>query len=82
MIFLSFKDITEKGIEKNIGFLKQEEWFQAYVNNEKHNKLIANNTRVRKEIGNINIEKMSKTKYYKRQQKRVENLINKKSLAT
>jgi len=79
MIFFSFKDITEEEIENNIKYLEQEKWFQAYLNNDKYNKLIANNTTIRKVIGSININKMSKPNYHKRQQIRVEKVINKQT---
>ena len=72
IISFSFKDITEEDIEKNMLYLKQEKWFQEFLNDKKYNKLITDNTDVRKVIGSINIKKMSKPKYSKGQQKRIE----------
>lgn len=36
IIFSSFKDINEEDIEKNINFLKQENWFQIYLDDIKY----------------------------------------------
>lgn len=47
IILCLYKDITEEEIEKNIKYLKQEKWFQAYLLNEKHTELISYNTKVR-----------------------------------
>lgn len=79
IILCLFKDITEKGIDKNIMYLKQEKWFQAYLLNEKHTELICHNTKVRNVIGSMNIEKMSKPLYNRRIQNRIARIINKQS---
>lgn len=79
IILCLFKDITEEEIEKNIKYLKQEKWFQVYLLNEKHTELISHNTKVRNVIGSMNIEKMSKSTFNRRVQKRIERVINKQS---
>ncbi|MFJ7970905.1 hypothetical protein [Psychrobacillus sp. NPDC096389] len=79
IILCLFKDITEEEIDKNIKYLKQEKWFQAYLLNEKHTELISYNTKARNVIGSMNIKKMSKSTYSRRQQKRIERVINKQS---
>ena len=79
MIFFSFKDITEEDIEKNIEYLKHNMWFQDFLDDEKYNKLIVDNTDVRKVIGSIEAKKMSKPKYNKNQQKRIKRELEKQS---
>lgn len=53
-------------IERNIKYLKQESWFQEFLNNEEYNELIIKNSDVRTVVGSINIKKMSKPKYNKK----------------
>jgi hypothetical protein len=57
VIFFSFKDITEGDIENNLESLKHNEWFQDFLDDEKYNKLILNNTNVRRVIGSIDSKK-------------------------
>ncbi|GAQ19774.1 keratin, type II cytoskeletal 2 oral-like [Oceanobacillus picturae] len=57
VIFFSFKDITEEDIENNLESLKHNEWFQDFLHDEKYNKLILNNTNVRRVIGSIDTNK-------------------------
>lgn len=57
VIFFSFKDITEEDIENNLESLKHNEWFQDFLDDEKYNKLILNNTNVRRVIGSIDTNK-------------------------
>lgn len=77
IILCLFKDITEEKIDKNIKYLRQEKWFQAYLLNEKHTELISHNTKVRNVIGSMNIEKSSKPSYNRSQQNRIKRVINK-----
>jgi len=77
IIFFSFKDITNEEIEKNISFLKKKKWFQKFLDNKEYSRLIQNNTVVRKTIGSINLKKMVKPNYNKRQQKRLKRALEK-----
>lgn len=77
IIFFSFKDITEDEIERNIEYLKQEQWFQQYLNDEKYKTLIIENVNVRKAIGRINTKKLSNIKYSEKQRRLIERELQK-----
>ena len=73
----SMKDVTDEEIEKNIKFLNKYEWFQSYLDNEEHRKLIKENDDVRFVIGKINIEKMKKNSYRNKSKKKIEVILQK-----
>lgn len=77
LIFSSMKDVTEEEINNNIEFLKQYEWFQAYIDNEQHNKLINENDKVRHVIGKINSDKMWRSTYQNKYRKKVAVILQK-----
>ncbi|MGN7410050.1 hypothetical protein [Sporosarcina sp. SAFN-010] len=79
IIFSFLKEITEEEIEKNIAYIKREEWFQAYLKDDKYNELIFNNIKVRHIIGTFNIKKMSRSRYHRKHQKRIERAMVKYS---
>ena len=76
-IISSVKDVTEEEIEKNIKFLNKYEWFQSYLENEEHRKLINENDDVRFVIGKMNIEKMKKDSYRNKSKKKIEVILQK-----
>ena len=71
----SMKDVTDEEIEKNIKFLNKYEWFQSYLDNEEHRKLINENEDVRFIIGKINIEKMKRNSYRNKSKKKIEVIL-------
>lgn len=71
VIFSFLKEVTEDEIEKNIAYLKQEEWFQEYLSCNRYRELIFNNSKVRHIIGTFNLEKMSKMRYHRKYQNRI-----------
>lgn len=77
LIFSSKKDITEEEIEKNIKFLNKYDWFQSYLDNEEHRKLINENDDVRFVIGKMNIEKMKKESYRNNYKQKIEVILQK-----
>lgn len=79
LIFSSMKDVTEEEINKNIEFLKQYKWFQAYIDNVQYNKLINENDKVRQLIGKINIEKMWRNSYQNKYRKKLELMVQKQT---
>ncbi len=62
---------SEKEVNKNIEYLKQENWFQNLLKNEKYSELIKRNSAVRIKIASININKMENSKYNNKQKKKV-----------
>lgn len=79
ILFTLTKDVTEEEIEKNINFLKEYQWFQKYLDNGQPENLIMNDKDVRFVIGKLNSEKMKKNTYYKKQQKKIQKVLLKKS---
>ena len=79
LIFSSMKDVTEEEINKNIEFLKQYKWFQAYIDNVQYKKLINENDKVRQLIGKINIEKMWRNSYQNKYRKKLELMVQKQT---
>ena len=79
LIFSSMKDVTKEEINKNIEFLKQYKWFQAYIENVQCNKLINENDKVRHIIGKINIEKMWRNSYQNKYRKKLEMMLQKQT---
>lgn len=79
MIFSFLKEITEEEIDKNLSFLMKENWFRRYLEDDKYNDLIFNNSKVRHVIGTINLEKMPRSRYYRKHQKRIEIALEKNS---
>lgn len=75
VIFSFLKEVTEDEIEKNIAYLKQEEWFQDWLACDKYRELIFNNSKVRHIIGTFNIKKMSKIRYHRKYQNRIETAL-------
>ena len=69
------KDVTDEEIEKNIKFLNKYEWFQSYLDNEEHRKLINENEDVRFIIGKINIEKMKRNSYRNKYKKKIDVIL-------
>jgi hypothetical protein len=78
-LFSLTKDVTEEEIEKNINFLKEYQWFQKYLDNDKFENLIMNDKDVRFVIGKLNSEKMKKNAYYKKHQIKIQKELLKKS---
>ncbi|WOV85791.1 hypothetical protein PGH26_07620 [Sporosarcina jeotgali] len=58
MILSFLKEITEEEIDKNLSFLMKENWFQTYLEDDKYNDLIFNNSKVRHVIGTLISEKL------------------------
>ncbi len=79
MILSFIKEITEEEIDKNLSFLVQENWFQTYLEDDNYNDLIFNNSKVRHVIGTLNFEKMPRSRYYRKHQKRIEIALEKNS---
>ncbi|REB05152.1 hypothetical protein DVB69_15415 [Sporosarcina sp. BI001-red] len=79
IIFSFLKEVTEEEIEKNIAYLKQEEWFQKYLEDDKYNELIFDTIEVRHIIGAFNSKKMSQSRYHRKHQKRIERELEKHS---
>ncbi|WP_075617208.1 hypothetical protein [Paenisporosarcina indica] len=79
LIFSSMKDVTEEEINKNIEFLKQYKWFQAYIDDVQRNKLINENDKVRHIISKINIEKMWRNTYQNKYRKKLELMLQKQT---
>ncbi|MDW0118573.1 hypothetical protein QTL97_16730 [Sporosarcina thermotolerans] len=79
LIFSSMKDVTEEEINKNIGFLEQYEWFQAFIDDVHTNKLILENDKVRHVIGKIDIEKMWKNSYRNKFRKKLKVVLQKQT---
>ena len=78
-LFTLTKDVTEEEIEKNINFLKEYQWFQKYLDNDKFENLIMIDKDVRFAIGKLNSEKMEKNAYYKKHQIQIQKVLLKKS---
>ena len=71
------KDITDEEIEKNIKFLNKYEWFQSFLENKEHKKLIKENDDVRFIIGKINIKKMKRNTYRNKYKKKLQVILQK-----
>ena len=78
-LFTLTKDVTEEEIEKNINFLKEYQWFQKYLDNDKFENLIMNDKDVRFAIGKLNSEKMKKNAYYKKHQIKIQKVLLEKT---
>lgn len=78
-LFTLTKEVTVDEIEKNINFLKEYQWFQKYLENDKFENLIMNDKDVRFAIGKLNSEKMKKNAYYKKHQIKIQKVLLKKS---
>lgn len=77
-IFLSMNGLMERATEHTIEYLRDELWFQEYLDNENYNQLIEKNRKVRRIICTINTNKMTKyTTYHNRQRKRIEDVMEK-----
>lgn len=81
VIFSFLKDITEEEIDKNIHSLKKVDWFQAMLQNQSYEKLIAEDTDVRFVIGKLNMDKMKKTAYHDKSKAKIAKALVQKTNA-
>ncbi|MFC5772837.1 hypothetical protein [Ectobacillus antri] len=79
-LFPFTKDVTEEEIEKNIHFLKKYQWFQSYLKDDKFKSFIMKDKDVRFVIGKLNSEKMDQDQYHKKQRKKLQQILRKKSI--
>ena len=77
------KQVTEDEIVRNIHFLKEEKnvWFQERLADVQYKKLIIHDWDVRTMIGQFEPNKMKRPSYLLRQQKRIDNLLQKKLIS-
>ena len=75
------RQVTEEEIVRNIRYLKEEKnsWFQELLANETSQKLIIHDWDVRTMIGQFEPQKMKRSFYMMRQQKRIDTLLLRKS---
>ncbi|ALC91673.1 hypothetical protein AM500_19205 [Bacillus sp. FJAT-18017] len=78
LIFPFTKEVTEEEIERNIYFLKEYQWFQKYLDDDKFKNLIMEDEDVRFVIGTLNSKKMKKKTYYDKYQKKFQKILLKK----
>lgn len=74
-IWGSSLEAFERDIEANIDYLKQEQWFRAYLADDTYEQLITKNKRVRRIIGLVNTRKLSSPAYHDKQRAKIDKVI-------
>ncbi|WP_186577222.1 hypothetical protein [Aquibacillus kalidii] len=74
-VYIPFLKVDEEGIGRNIKHLKQHEWFQSYLNDEKYRELIIHNKDVRQCIGKFNRDKLNKQSYQKKCKEKLHHVL-------
>ncbi|UOR13713.1 hypothetical protein [Halobacillus amylolyticus] len=72
-------EVTGERIGENLKYLKRNEWFQKYLNNDESRKLIVSDKYVRNEIGKLNTKSIKRNPYKNKYQKYVRKVLQKKS---
>ncbi|MBM7705792.1 hypothetical protein ACF3OH_12505 [Chryseomicrobium aureum] len=72
------KDTSDREVRRNINALRNKIWFQMYWNDEQSRELIESDEQLKKLIGCMNREKLSKQRYEAWQRKKFVTMIEKK----
>ena len=72
------KDTSDREVRRNINTLRNKIWFQMYWNDEQSRELIESDEQLKKLIGCMNREKLSKQRYEAWQRKKFVTMIEKK----
>lgn len=76
-VYLPFLKVDEEDIGRNIKHLKQHQWFQNYLSDEKFRELIVHHKDVRQCIGKFNSKKLKKQSYQKKYRKKLHKVLSK-----
>ncbi|AUJ23380.1 MULTISPECIES: hypothetical protein [Virgibacillus] len=76
--FYESRRVEEKDIEKNIRYLKQQQWFQNYLKHPEIYKVIVYDRDVREWIGKLKYKKLNHPSYVEKVRKKIGKLLSKK----
>ncbi|MUV38316.1 hypothetical protein JNUCC1_02154 [Lentibacillus sp. JNUCC-1] len=72
---IDMRNPEEHDINRNIAYLKKEQWFQDLLNDSANQRVVTRNKQVRKVIGRMNPDKMHRAVYHDRQQTKITHTI-------
>ncbi|SDM93148.1 hypothetical protein [Sediminibacillus halophilus] len=73
--FLPFLKVDEEDIGRNIKYLKRQQWFQNYLNDDNYRELIIHNNDVRQVIGKFKRNKLDKRTYQEKCQEKLHKVL-------
>lgn len=75
-----FRKVNESDIGRNIKILKKYQWFQNYLNDERHRELIIHNKDFRQVIGKFKSNKLDRSTYQDKCQEKLRKIALKNKI--